>query len=167
MKKVKDTHHHIYGMLTGNFILISFPWQFVNKSILHLCIGSLWVKLIGTGSKEYICVIKKFGVLKFQFHILQKLLIGRCFLYHKMHILAVAFKRLFNIYISMIQRYLYIKKISSLLSLIQSSKFRTHQFVKSIGCYLTFTTEPLVVYLERNFVESHYAKMLLTVYLYL
>ena len=58
--------------------------------MLHHDIGMLWVKLIGIGSKEYICVIKKFGVLKFQFHILHKLLIGRCFLYHKIHILVVA-----------------------------------------------------------------------------
>jgi|GEM_PF-4978552 len=86
--------------------------------MLHHDIGMLWVKLIGIGSKEYICVIKKFGVLKFQFHILHKLLIGRCFLYHKIHILIVAFKRFFDIYVSMIQSYLHIKKVTSLLSLI-------------------------------------------------
>ena len=105
-------------MLTGRFILISFSRQFINKSLLYHSIGTLWVKLIGTGTKEYICVIKKFGVLKLQFHILHKLLIGRCFLYHKIHILVVAFKRFFDIYVSMIQSYLHIKKVTSLLSLI-------------------------------------------------
>ena len=86
--------------------------------MLHHDIGMLWVKLIGIGSKEYICVIKKFGVLKLQFHILHKLLICRRFLYHKIHILVVAFKRFFDIYVPIIQRNLHIKKVTSFLPLI-------------------------------------------------
>ena len=68
--------------------------------MLHHDIGMLWVKLIGIGSKEYICVIKKFGVLKFQFHILHKLLIRRLLFYNKLDIAAITLQHFVHIYLS-------------------------------------------------------------------
>ena len=115
---IKTTRQQFLWDADGCCCLISFSRQFINKSLLYHSIGTLWIKLICTCTKKNICVIKKFWVLKFQFHILHILLIGRCFLYYKIHILAVTFKRLFDICVSVIQCYLHIKKVTSLLSLI-------------------------------------------------